>query len=381
MPGTPRVAITLTQCWHQVPGGTATSVQRLVDAMSSSERYRFVGVGARGELRRPRSLRRADPPGAWVPSIPIEQLPLPLPVLYDSWSRLDRPRITSVTGQVDLVHVTVPIRPPAESTPLVATVHDLFPLTHPEMMTARGAKLMGAGLGALRDRARRVMVPSEHVAHDCERHGFDPERLRVVPWGVTPVEPSDAQVAEVRSRHGVTGPYVLFVGTMEPRKNLSTLLEALVRLSRPELTLALVGPDGWGDALAGPTGVGIGDVPSPVARLGYVPEDDLAALQRGAAVVCSPSHAEGFGLAVLEAMAAGAAVVTSSGTATAEVAGDAALLVDPDDPDALVAALASVLDDTSVALDLRRRAVLRAGGFTWERAAQLTMDVYDEALA
>jgi len=375
------VAITLTQRWHQVPGGTATSIERLVDELARSDRFELVGVGARGELRRPASLIRPTPPGDWVPSIPLVPLPLPLPLLYDAWTRFGHPAILPATGPVDLVHVTVPIRPPVDDVPMVATVHDLFPITRPEMMTGRGARLMGAGLDALRDRARRIMVPSEHVARDCEQHGFDRNQIRVVPWGVAPVEPSDAQVAAVRARYGLSGPYVLFVGTMEPRKNLATLLEALVRLSRPDLTLALVGPDGWGDAAAGTTGVGTGDVPSPVVRLGYVPESDLAPLQRGAAVFCFPSHAEGFGLPVLEAMAAGAAVVTSSGTATEEVAGDAAVLVDPGDAAALSAALASVLDDPTLSSALRCRGVERANTFTWERAAQQTMDVYDEALA
>src|SRR5690349_3577495 len=100
MPGTPRVAITLTQCWHQVPGGTATSVQRLADALASTDGVRLVGVGARGELRRPRSLLDPAPPGQWVPSIDIARLPLPLPVLYDAWTRLGRPTISSATGPI-----------------------------------------------------------------------------------------------------------------------------------------------------------------------------------------------------------------------------------------------------------------------------------------
>lgn len=376
----PRVAITLTQCWHQVPGGTATSVQRLVDEVADSDRVELVGVGARGDLRHPGSLLRSTPPGAWAAPIRMQQLPLPLPLLYDVWSRADRPTIASVTGPIDLVHLTVPMRLPDEGVPVVATVHDLFPLTRPDWMTGRGARLMSLGLRTVRDRARRVMVPSEYVAQDCVEHGFDPAVIRVVPWGVAPVRVTDAEVSEVRARYGLRGPYLLFVGTMEPRKNLATLLDALVRLSRPDVTLALVGPHGWGD-LHGASGIGVGDVPSPVARLGYVPEHDLAALERGAEVFCFPSLAEGFGLPVLEAMAAGAAVLTSVVTATAEVGGDAAVLVDPCDPAALAAALARLLDDPSHAQALRRRGVVRAATFSWRRTAALVMDVYDEALA
>jgi glycosyltransferase involved in cell wall biosynthesis len=381
MPRTPRVAITLTQCWHEVPGGTATSLQRLVDQLARSEQVELVGVGARGDLRRPASWRRQGPPGEWRPPIALRQLPLPLPVLYDAWSRTGRPRIQDTTGPVDLVHLTVPMTPPADEVPLVATVHDLFPLTRPEMMTGRGARLMTAGLRTIRDRAARIMVPSSSVAEDCERHGVDPARVRVVPWGVAPVTVTEADVERVRRRHGLRGPYVLFVGTLEPRKNLAGLLDAMVRLSRPALTLVLVGPSGWGDAFAGPTGVGVGAVPSPVVQLGRVPEADLAALQHGAEVFCFPSLAEGFGLPVLEAMAAGAVVLTSSGTATAEVAGDGAVLVDPRDPAALAAALGELLDDHERRDELRVRARQRSLGFTWQRAADATLEVYREALA
>jgi len=381
MPRTPRVAITLTQCWHEVPGGTATSVQRLVDGLAPSDSVELVGVGPRGELRRPRSLWQEGPPGPWRPPIELRRLPLPLPVLYDAWTRSGRPRITDTTGAVDLVHLTVPITPPSDDVPLVATVHDLFPLTRPEMMTGRGARLMSAGLQAVRDRAVRIMVPSRTVADDCERHGVDPERLRVVPWGVTPVDVDDRDVERVRRRYGLRGPYVLFVGTLEPRKNLAGLLQALVELSRPELTLVLVGPAGWGDAFGGSSGVGVGDVPAPVAALGHVPDEDLAALQHGAEVFCFPSLAEGFGLPVLEAMAAGAAVLTSSGTATAEVAGDAAALVDPTDPASIARTLGELLDDPDRRNELRRRGLERSRSFTWERAAEATLAVYREALA
>ena len=381
MPGTPRVAITLTQCWHRVPGGTATSVERLVDAMAPSERAELIGVGARGELRRPGSWRRSSPPGTWIPPIPIEQLPLPLPVLYDAWARFGRPTVSSATGPVDLVHLTVPMTPPRDDVPLVATVHDLFPLTHPEWMTPRGAGLMRSGLESIRERARLVMVPTEHVAADCASVGFDPGRVRVVPWGVTPTDPTDDDVARVRRRYGLGGPYVLFVGTLEPRKNLALLFQALVQLSRPGITLALVGPAGWGDPLSGDDAAGVGDVPSPVARLGFVPEADLAALERGAAAFCFPSLAEGFGLPVLEAMAAGAAVITSRGTAVGEVAGHGAHLIDPTDPSDLAGALAAVLDEPGYAGTLRAAGRDRAKEFTWARAAAATLDVYDEARA
>jgi glycosyltransferase involved in cell wall biosynthesis len=180
----------------------------------------------------------------------------------------------------------------------------------------------------------------------------------------------------VRRAHCLDAPYVLHVGTAEPRKNLSGLLDAFARLDRAGVDLVLVGPDGWGDAGdALPT-----RLQQRVRRLGFVSEHDKAALYAGAAVFCYPSVWEGFGLPVLEALAQGAPVVTSRGTATEEVAGDAALLVDPHDPVELADALRRLLDDTDLAADLRRRGPARAAAFPWSQTATLTAEAYAAVL-
>lgn len=381
MSETPRVAITLTQCWHQVPGGTATSVQRLVDALNQAHQVDLVGVGASGDLRRPFTLLRDAPPGDWTPRIELVRLPLPLPILYDLWSRTDWPKVASSAGALDLIHLTVPIRPPEEKTSFVATVHDVFPLTRPELMTKRGAKLMSDGLKAIFERSRRVMVPSQCVADECVSAGADSASVRVVPWGVSAVELDADTVEQVRTRYALPERYVLFVGTVEPRKNLSTLIHAMQQLAEPDLDLVLVGPGGWGDAFGSASGASLDALPFRVLQLGFLPEEDLAALERGATAFCFPSLAEGFGLPVLEAMAAGAAVITSLGTATAEVAGDAALLIDPLSVNDLAGALSRLLLDSDLAAELRQRALERSRLFTWQKSAELTLEVYNEVLA
>jgi glycosyltransferase involved in cell wall biosynthesis len=339
-----------------------------------------IAVLARGELRRPSTWRHpesAGPVGESLPSgLRTAVLPLPVPVLYDSWARRGRPTVTSCTGPVDLVHVTVPMQVAVGDAPMVATVHDLFPLTRPQDFTHRGARLMRDGLQWLLGAASMVMVPSPTVAEACLGHGVHEHRVRVVPWGADPVVVDVRRVAAVTERLGVRGPYVLVVGTREPRKNLRGVLAAMAALDRPDVTLVVVGPSGWGDE---PDPVAAG-VASPVAMLGEVDRAELTALYAGASVFCYPSMEEGFGLPVLEAMAAGAPVVTSTGTATADVAGDAALLVDPGRPLELADALARVLGDPGLARSLRDAGRRRADELGWDATAAATLAVYREVL-
>lgn len=371
----PRVALTTTQTAHRVPGGTATSVLALLDALVDAGGVELTAVVAAGELRRPRSWFGRQGAELARPGLRVRSARLPVPLLYEAWARTGRPHVAE-PGSTDLVHVTVPMRVGVGEVPVVATVHDLFPLTRPEQLTPRGVRLMAPGLRWVLDTARAVMVPSATVRDECEAHGVPGDRLHVVPWGATPRRPDPAEVRAVRTRHGLTGPYVLFVGTVEPRKNLPGLLAAMAALDRPDLTLAVVGPAGWGDGIEDAAAALAG----PVARLGHVPEGDLGPLYAGAAVVALPSFAEGFGLPVLEAMASGAPVVTSKGTATADVAGDAALLVDPHDTASLAAALARVLDDDALAARLVAAGRVRAAQHRWSDAAAATLAVYRSVL-
>jgi glycosyltransferase involved in cell wall biosynthesis len=181
-----------------------------------------------------------------------------------------------------------------------------------------------------------------------------------------------ADVERVRAAHGVPERYVLFVGTVEPRKNLARLARAWRASVGPDVPLVLVGPAGWGEGA--PTGDG-------VLSIGVVSASDRDALYAGASVVAYPSLREGFGLPVLEAMAQGAPVVTSSGTATAEVAGDAAVLVDPLDERAIGDALARLLGDPDGARTLGEAGRARAATFTWDRCAAGYAAAYREVVA
>lgn len=372
-----RVAYTLEQCWHRVPGGTATSAVGVARAIVAGERdvpgearpVELIGVSAHH--------RQAAPHELAVP-IAMRSIRLPRRALYESWHTLRRPSVERATGQVDAIHATGMAIPP-RTAPLVVTVHDLAFVHFPRHATRNGLRFFRQSLELTRRDADLVLCPSDATRRDCIAAGIDATRVRVVPWGVDPAPLLDASVsAAVLARHGLAARrYILFVGTIEPRKNLAVLASAFQRLSALDLTLALVGPAGWNEDLSAL----LAPVRDKVRVLGHVSRADLDALYAHASVFCYPSLLEGFGMPVLEAMAAGSAVITSAGTATEEVAGNAGVLIDPHDPVALADAIERVVSDHEHADALRRAAVARAATYTWARAAQQTIDAYRSCLA
>jgi glycosyltransferase involved in cell wall biosynthesis len=256
----------------------------------------------------------------------------------------------------------------------VVTIHDLAFLHDPQLATRHGHRFFRRGLELARRYARLVTCPSEATIDECVDAGIERDRLRLVPWGVTPRTVTRDDVNGVLERCKIDRAYVLFAGTVEPRKNLPRLLEAFMRVPN-DVDLVLAGPTGWNESIDAQL-AGLGP---RVRALGFVGRSDLDALLAGAAVFCYPSIREGFGLPVLEAMAQSAPVVTSAGTATSEVAGDAGLLVDPLDVDAIAGAIRRLLDDRAEATRLGAAGRDRALTFTWDRSAALVTDVYREA--
>ena len=361
-----RVAVTLEQCWHRVPGGTATSTVGLVAALARRGDLEVVGVAARHD--------RAPADADLRPAVPVRHLPLPRQVLYESWhlpEPLRWPPVERATGAVDVVHATTSATPPTPTSPLVVTVHDLAFVATPGAFTRHGRRFFRRGTALARRHARVVVVPSEATAAECRDAGFDASRIRVVPWGHEATAVSAEDVERVRAAHGVPDRYVLVVGTVEPRKNLARLARAWRRSVGPGVPLVLAGPAGWGGDAPGGDGV---------LSIGVVPAADRDALYAGATVVAYPSLREGFGLPVLEAMAQGAPVLTSAGTATAEVAGDAAVLVDPFDERAIADGLDRLVGDPATARRLGDAGRARAATFTWERCADGYAAAYAEAV-
>jgi glycosyltransferase involved in cell wall biosynthesis len=361
-----RVAFTLEQCWHSVPGGTARSAIESARALDTFTDVDLVGVAAR---------HRHPPPAAWAPPIPVEMLPFVRPVLYESWHYARRPKVERATGRVHVIHATGGAIPP-RTVPLVVTVHDLAFLHDESHFTRHGLRFFKRALALTRRDAAIVLVPSQATADDCIAHDIDADRVRIVPWGIQIESVDETEIAAARARYGLERPFVLWTGTIEPRKNLSTLLRAFAAVNR-DTELVLVGPRGWNedlDALLAP-------VRSRVRVIGFVPPDELAPLYAAAEVFCYPSLREGFGLPVLEAMAQGTPVVTSAGTSTAEVGGDAVVLVPPTEPGAIAAALDDLLADRDRARALGEAGAQRARTFTWERTADLLATAYRDAVS
>ena len=263
----------------------------------------------------------------------------------------------------------------------VVTLHDVVPLDHPEWLSRRFALWYRALIPRLARRVKAILAVSEFTKQRIiETCAVDPAKIHVVHHGVDPrfsPQPTD-RVAAVRRRLAVPdGPYVLTVGTLEPRKNLRRLLAAWRQVTSTHADAALV--------IAGGAGVSRIfrqlDVAQPprVLLTDRVDDDDLPALYSGADVFAYVSEYEGFGLPPLEAMACGTPVVTANRTAMPEVVGDAAVTVDPFDVDAIAAGLSELMADADRRADLSARGCARSRAFTWESAAAKTWDVLEAA--
>ena len=287
---------------------------------------------------------------------------------------------------IDLLHS------PHHHTPVVAgsvkrvvTFHDVTFLVLPERYPLVRRLYMSTLTRAAARVANAIIAPSRSTRDDVVRKlGVDPNRITVIPEAAGPqYAPSDAAaVTRVRERYRLAGDYILSVSSLEPGKNRTRLIQAVARLRDEDVDcrLAIAGQPGWryeGDMdLARELGLG-----DRVRYLGYVPDDDLPPLYSGAALLAYPSLYEGFGLPVLEAMACGTPVVAGNTSATAEVAGDAALLVDPLDVDGLARAMRRLLSDETLRADQRARGLERAAGYSWERTARETLALYESLMA
>lgn len=367
----PRVAMVVEQLWQPVPGGSGRYIVELARELGA-QGIRPHGIAARHGAGEP-SARDLEV------DMPVSRSRLPRRALYAAWDRLDRPAVDGLVPEADLIHATTWAIPPTAK-PLVVTVHDVAFLRDPAHFTSHGAAYFTRALARAKTRADLIVVPSQATARDCLEAGVREDRLRVIPHGVRHTEVGVDQIDAFAARRDLARPYILWVGTHEPRKNLAVLLRAyrLLLDRETDLDLMLVGPAGWGDDTEERSLLATlpADRVHVAGRLGDL---DLACAYARARVFCFPSIWEGFGLPVLEAMDQGAPVVTTRGTSMAEVTGDAGLLVDPSSAEELADALAAAAGSDHDRLATQGR--IRAAGFTWAASARAHVQAYRDVLS
>lgn len=323
------------------------------------ERLHRLGEGT-GDVRARRTLRLPAP----------LRIPFGLPVA----SRHER---------LDLLHVTY-VAPPA-SVPVVVLVHDVAYHLFPETFSPRLRWQLSLLIPLSIARARRLLTDTEAGRRDLEAlYPAARGKTAAVHLGVRsifrPIYDADV-LAAVRARYCLPARFLLSVGDLQPRKNLGALLDAFAALAprHPDLDLVIVGKDKWRGASVAARVHELGLGPR-VHLTGYVPDADLVALYNLAAAFVYPSRYEGFGLPPIEAMACGLPTITSTAAAIAEVVGDAALTIPPDDTLALAAAIEQVIADPDLSLHLAAAGRTRADRYTWLRTARCTEHVFEEAL-
>jgi glycosyltransferase involved in cell wall biosynthesis len=365
------VAISVDQLWYDVPGGVGTYVRNLIPALSAREPSLDLTLfHARFD--------RPDPDEPSLAGRPVVTVPSSIRTLYPAWNTIGRPGLPSSLGSADVVHATsgAAVPPVRRGQRLVVTIHDLAFLRFPEHFPARWRLLYRLGLRAALRRADAILVPSRSTGEDVLRHGpVDPARVRVTPLAPA-LDVGTDDVGPVLARLGIVPPYVLFVGTLEPRKNVVSLVRAYRRAVAGGLehSLVLAGAPGWGaDALERELAL---EAPGRIMRTGFLPAVDLDAVYRGASMLVYPSVYEGFGLPVIEAMARGVPTVTSNTSSLPEVVGDAAITVDPASLEAIADGIVTVASDASTAARLADAGRRRAASFTWDETARLTLDAY-----
>nr|WP_283250976.1 glycosyltransferase family 1 protein [Rhabdothermincola salaria] len=314
--------------------------------------------------------------------IDVVRRPMAARPLRELWQRIDLPPVEWWTGPVDVVHGPNFVVPPARRAAEVVTVHDLTCVRFPEMCTRDVLAYPGLLRRAMA-RGAWIHTVSTSVADEvAATFAIDPARVRTVPNGApAPLDPDRLGPMAARGRHlaGSTD-YVVALGTLEPRKDLPTLVRAfdVVAAEQPDIGLVIAGPDGWGaDAVA--TAIAAARHRNRIRRLGWVTDADRDALLAGARVFAYPSLYEGFGLPPLEALAHRTPVLATRAGALPEVLVDAAEWAQPGDPDDLAAGLFRLLDDDDRCRALVHAGLARLDAFSWERTADGLVTLYRDA--
>lgn len=312
-------------------------------------------------------------------------LPIPTRALYQLWRHARWPKVESLLGPIDLYHATNYFLPPTRRARRALTIYDLSFLRVPHLCSP---KIVGPFSRLVEQFAREadvILTCSEATKRDIiDLLGVTPEKIFVA-YGAAEAYfsplPKEAAQAWVLDQHKIQSPYLLFVSTLEPRKNVEGLLRAF-KLLEQEIphTLVLIGREGWNDRPTHSLITELG-LEGRVRHLGYLEEhQDLVHFYAGADAFVFPSHFEGFGLPVLEAMSCGCPVITAANSSLPEVAGEAAIYVDPASAKDIAEGVRAVLEDTEGRQQRVALGLDRSRTFTWDRCARITLEAYQAAL-
>lgn len=376
-----RILIDYTPAYEQT-GGIGRYVRELVHSLAredTASQYRlFVAGAARSNL--------PLPPGDNFIWAPTRLKPVWLARLWHR-ARIPLP-IETFTGPVDLVHATDFTLPPVgQDTQTLLTVHDLSFMRVPDAAAPALRRYLNTVAPRSVDRATHILADSEATKQDLiDLYNLAPDKITVLLSGVDPhFKPvNDSATFElVRQKYAIgPRPYIFTIGTVQPRKNYSRLIEALsvIRSGGDDVDLVIAGGKGWlEDEMY--HALDVHRLRDHVHLIGFADDADLPALYSAADCVAFPSLYEGFGFPVLEGMACGVPVLTSNVSSLPEVAGDAALMVDPYDVEAIVDGLRRMLDDSALREDMVTAGFTQAARFTWDASARQLHDIYQRLLA
>jgi glycosyltransferase involved in cell wall biosynthesis len=362
-----KVAIHADPAAHEISGGVGVYVRHLVDellASSDGNSYKLIVS------------RTAEPPARWSTEDLIRPA-LPVAQLYTAWNFTGRPKIRD---GIDIVHATGLAIPPAGGR-LVATIHDLTVETMPEMVPVLWRHIYLKGLQIALDKAQVLCAVSEATKKELvDRHSVDPDRVVVTPEAPN-LTPESVRSDQIFERLGLTDPYILCVGTVEPRKNQIRLVKAFAE-SQGELkdwSLVIAGSPGWGQDQVTDTVESL-QLGHRIFLTGKISGLELASLYSRAWVFAFPSVYEGFGIPLLEAFGFGIPSLASTTPALAELAGSAALLIDPSDTSGMAEALVALATDEELRERLANQGRERAGRYSWKATADSTRHAYEKAM-
>ncbi len=306
---------------------------------------------------------------------------IPTRLLYQAWSAFGLPRADRLLGGVDVYHATNYFLPPVARARRVLTIYDLAFLKHPEWCSPKIVGPFARNVPRFAREADAILTCSQATKLDIvECCGVDPEKITVA-YGAADASlnpmPRESAAEALRLRYGIEGPFLLFVSTLEPRKNVLNLLRAFERLlSEIPHTLLLVGGQGWQsealETLLAPL-----ETEGRVRRMGYVPSrDELPAFYGAADLFVFPSLYEGFGLPVIEALACGCPVLTANNSSLPEVGGEAARYVQAESPKSIAEGIQQVLSNAVLQDEMRHKGLEQARRFSWDASARVTLDLY-----